>query len=158
MEDVALWHERKSITTSVERIVLPDSTIVIDYMLVRLTNMLESLTVYPSRMMTNLNATGGLIYSQRLLLALVDRGAGREVAYEAVQRNAMEAWQGRGDFQGLVVKDPFISRKLLPADIKACFEPRSYIRHMGQIYRRVFGSAKQGQEAKSGGKARRKRQ
>jgi len=158
MENVALWHERDISHSSVERIVLPDSTILIDYMLVRLTNLLESLTVYPSRMMTNLNATGGLIYSQRLLLALVDRGAGRETAYEAVQRNAMEAWQGRGDFQGLVVKDPFISRKLRPAEIQACFEPRSYIRHMGQIYRRVFGSAKQGREAKSAGKGRRKRQ
>ena len=97
LENVALWHERDISHSSVERIIIPDSTILVDYMIVRLTQLLKNLVVYPERMLKNLNLTGGLVYSQRVLLALVDRGIERKAAYEAVQRNAMEAWEGQGD-------------------------------------------------------------
>ena len=146
MENVALWHERDISHSSVERIIIPDSTILIDYMLVRLTRLLKNLVVYPDRMLVNLNMTGGLVYSQRLLLALVEKGAERKAAYEAVQHHAMETWQGTGDFQQIVAKDPFISRLLKPGEIQACFEPKSYIRHVGQVYRRVFGSGMSGRK------------
>ena len=141
LENVALWHERDISHSSVERIVMPDSTILINYMLVRLTKLIDNLVVYPSRMLKNLNATGGLIYSQRVLLALVDQGIERKTAYEAVQRNAMEAWQGQGNFQELVTNDPLISQKLHISQIEACFEPQSYLCHVDQIYRRVFGQS-----------------
>ena len=140
LENVALWHERDISHSSVERLILPDGTILIDYMLVRLTNLLEHLVVYPERMLKNLNLTGGLVYSQRLLLALVNKGIERKAAYEAVQRNAMEAWEGQGTFHDLVAQDPLISKKLTRTEIKACFEPQWYVRHLDEVYRRVFGS------------------
>ena len=140
MENVALWHERDISHSSVERIIIPDSTILLDYMIVRLTQLLKNLVVYPERMLKNLNLTGGLVYSQRVLLALADRGMERKAAYEAVQRNAMEAWEGQGDFYDLVSRDPLISKKLAPAEIQACFEPEWYVRHLDEVYRRVFGA------------------
>jgi adenylosuccinate lyase len=140
MENVSLWHERDISHSSVERVVMPDSTILIDYMLVRFTDIIQNLIVYPSRMKQNLELTGGLIYSQRLLLELIDRGAQRKEAYEAVQRNAMEAWKGGASFEELVSKDPFIAKHLTAAQVKACFDPAYYLRHLGKIYERVFGS------------------
>lgn len=158
MENITLWHERDISHSSVERIIIPDSTILIDYMLARLTTLMKNLVVYPSRMLKNLETTGGLVYSQRLLLALVDQGVERKTAYEAVQRNAMAAWQGLGHFQELVAKDPLIREKLSPARIRSCFEPRSYLRHAAQIYRRVFGTAAEHTPSKrSTAKTRRKR-
>jgi adenylosuccinate lyase len=142
MENVPLWHERDISHSSVERVVMPDSTILSDYMLVRLTDIVENLVVYPSRMKQNLELTGGLIYSQRLLLELIDRGAQRKEAYEAVQRNAMEAWKGGASFEELVSKDPFIAKHLSAAQVKACFDPTYYLRHVGKIYQRVFGSSR----------------
>ncbi len=139
LENVALWHERDISHSSVERVILPDSTILVDYMLVRLTELIRTLLVYPDRMRRNLELTGGLIYSQRLLLALVERGAQRTEAYEAVQRNAMEAWQGRAGFQELIAKDPLVTKYLRPAEIRACFDPQHYLRHLGKIFQRVFG-------------------
>ncbi len=144
LENVALWHERDISHSSVERVILPDSTILLDYMLVRLTEIMRTLLVYPSRMRQNLELTDGLIYSQRLLLALVDRGAQRKEAYEAVQRSAMEAWQGRAGFQDLIAKDPFITRYLTAAQIRSCFDPRYYLRHLEAIYRRVYGEVRSG--------------
>ena len=139
LENVALWHERDISHSSVERIILPDSTILLDYMLVRLNKILKTLLVYPQRMMTNLNLTGGLVYSQRVLLALVDKGATRTEAYEAVQRHAMAAWKGQGDFQNLVEKDAFISRHLSRKEIASCFDPKLYLKHQERIFTRVFG-------------------
>ncbi|MDE3019710.1 MAG: adenylosuccinate lyase [Nitrospirota bacterium] len=139
MENVALWHERDISHSSVERVVMPDSTILVDYMLVRLTDLVKNLLVYPERMQRNLDLTGGLVYSQRLLLELVERGAQRKESYEAVQRCAMEAWKGRAGFQDLVGKDPVISKALTQAQIAACFDPAYYLRHLGKIYQRVFG-------------------
>lgn len=142
LENVALWHERDISHSSVERVILPDSTILIDYMLVRLTELIRTLIVYPQRMKQNLELTGGLIYSQRLLLALVEKGAQRKEAYEAVQRCAMSAWRGRAGFHDLVSKDPFITKYLKPSQIQACFDPTYYLRHMDTIFKRVFGAGK----------------
>jgi len=139
MENVALWHERDISHSSVERIILPDSTILIDYMLVRLTKTLSKLVVYPDTMRTRMEQTGGLIYSQRLLLALIHKGAVRKEAYERVQHHAMAAWKGQGQFQALVKGDPFIRDTLTQKEIAGCFDPKNYIRHQQQIFRRVFG-------------------
>ena len=139
LENVALWHERDISHSSAERIILPDSTILIDYMLVRLTNMLSKLVVYPDRMMATLNQTGGLIYSQRLLLALVEKGAIRKDAYEHVQQHAMAAWRGEGSFQTFVEQDPFIAKHLNTKEIATCFNPKTYLRHQQEIFTRVFG-------------------
>ncbi len=139
LENVALWHERDISHSSAERIILPDSTILIDYMLVRLTKMLSILVVYPQRMLTTLNQTGGLIYSQRLLLALIDKGAIRKEAYEHVQQHAMAAWKGEGTFQTLIELDPFIAKHLTAKEIATCFDPKAYLRHQQQIFTRVFG-------------------
>lgn len=139
MENMALWHERDISHSSVERIILPDSTILIDYMLVRLTKTLAKLVVYPQTMRATMEQTGGLIYSQRLLLALINKGASRKEAYERVQQHAMTAWKGHGRFQELVAGDPFIGNNLSRKEIAECFDPQSYIRHQRQIFRRVFG-------------------
>ena len=143
LENVALWHERDISHSSAERIILPDSTILIDYMLVRLTKMLSTLVVYPQRMLTTLNQTGGLIYSQRLLLALIDKGAIRKDAYEHVQQHAMAAWKGEGSFQALIGRDPFIAKHLTAKEIATCFDPKAYLRHQQQIFTRVFGRPSQ---------------
>jgi adenylosuccinate lyase len=139
MENVALWHERDISHSSVERVIMPDSTILIDYMLAKVTDLIKHLVVYPDRMRRNLELTGGLVYSQRLLLALVDKGAQRKESYEAVQRNAMASWRGAGGLQELVGKDPFISQHLKKSEIAACFNPKYFLRHIDHIYRRVFG-------------------
>lgn len=140
LENVALWHERDISHSSVERIILPDSTILLDYMIVRLTHILDTLVIYPDQMLKNIHLTGGLVYSQRLLLALVNRGMARTTAYEMVQRHAMQAWKKRGTFQDLIAHDPVIAKTLTPAEIRSCFEPQWYCRHLKQVYRRVFGS------------------
>ncbi|MFO0774062.1 MAG: adenylosuccinate lyase [Nitrospiraceae bacterium] len=140
LENVALWHERDISHSSVERVIMPDSTILIDYMLARTTDLLKNLLVYPERMQRNLDLTGGLVYSQRLLLALLDKGAQRKESYEAVQRNAMVAWKGGPSLEEGVSKDPFISKQLSKAEIRACFDPAYYLRHLDHIYARVFGA------------------
>lgn len=139
MENVALWHERDISHSSVERVIMPDSTIVVDYMLSKVTDLIKRLVVYSDRMRHNLELTGGLIYSQRLLLALVEKGAQRKESYEAVQRNAMASWRGGGGLQELAAKDPFIAQYLKKSEVAACFDPHYYLRHLNQIYRRVFG-------------------
>ena len=139
MENVALWHERDISHSSVERVIIPDSTILLDYMMVRLTKVLSKLVVYPEQMTKTLNKTGGLIYSQRLLLALIHKGAIRKDAYEQVQRHAMTAWKNQGSFQALIEQDPFISKYLSTKEIANCFNPKAYVRHQQQIFRRVFG-------------------
>src|SRR5438094_3014638 len=111
-ENVALWHERDISHSSVERVIIPDSTILIDYMLARMADLVTNLVVYPERMQRNIDFTGGVIYSQRLMLELVRRGVPRVQAYEAVQRLAMTAWNGTASFRDLVAKDPLITRHL----------------------------------------------
>ena len=138
MEDVALWHERDISHSSVERVIIPDSTILVDYILSRLTDMIETLLVYPENMRANLERTGGLIYSQRILLELAKRGARREDAYEAVQRLAMAAGRGKGRFRDGIKADRFIRKYLKPQEIEDCFESEYYFRHLDAIYKRVF--------------------
>ncbi|HEY5626713.1 MAG TPA: adenylosuccinate lyase [Nitrospira sp.] len=143
MENVALWHERDISHSSVERVIMPDSTILMDYMLAKATDLIKHLVVYPANMKRNLELTGGLVYSQRLLLALIAKGAQRKESYEAVQRNAMASWKGAGGLQELVGKDPFISQHLKKSEIAACFNPKYYLRHLDQIFGRVFQSSRQ---------------
>jgi adenylosuccinate lyase len=138
MENVALWHERDISHSSVERVIIPDSTILVDYMLARFTNLMADLVVYPERMRSNLDLTGGLIYSQRLMLELVRRGAPRMQAYEAVQRLAMAAWKGDAAFRDLVEKDPFVTKHLTSQAIETCFHSSAYTRHVRTIFTRVF--------------------
>ena len=147
--------------SSVERIILPDSTILLDYMLARLTKVISTLVVYPKHMTKTLNQTGGLIYSQRLLLALIQKGAIRKVAYEQVQKHAMKAWKSQANFQGLIEQDSFIRKHLSAKEIASCFNPQSYVRHQQQIFRaRLWQSGKNGKvrvsKTKRAGKVSRK--
>ena len=148
MENVALWHERDISHSSVERVILPDSTIVIDYMLAKVTELIQHLVVYPANMKRNLELTGGLVYSQRLLLALIEKGAQRKDSYEAVQRNAMASWSGSGRLEELVSKDPFIRQYLKKSEISACFNPKYYLRHVDDIFKRVFATRSRSQSRK----------
>ena len=139
LENIALWHERDISHSSVERIIIPDSTTLVDFMLNRFMKILEGLRVYPPRMRLNLDITRGLIYSQRLLLALVQKGLIRERAYEIVQRNAMKALKEGQSLEELIRRDPSVRNALSEREIKSCFDPRGYLRHLDEIYKRVFG-------------------
>ena len=137
LENVALWHERDISHSSVERVILPDSTTLVDYMLHRMTGIIEGLQVYPERMKENMERSYGLMFSQRVLLKLADKGLPRQQAHEIVQRNAMRAWRERTDFHALLAADPDVTAHLDPADLKACFEPAWYLRNVDAIYRRA---------------------
>ncbi len=137
LENVALWHERDISHSSVERVILPDSTILLDYMLHRMTGIIKGLQVYPERMRENMERSYGLMYSQRVLLKLADTGLPRQHAYEIVQRNAMRAWRERTPFRLLLEADPEVTARLAPADLAACFEPAWYLRNVDAIYRRA---------------------
>jgi adenylosuccinate lyase len=137
LENVALWHERDISHSSVERVILPDSTILLDYMLHRMTGIIEGLQVYPERMKENMERSYGLMYSQRVLLRLAETGLPRQQAYEMVQRNAMRAWQERKPFRALLAGDPEVTARLTPADLDGCFDPAWYLRHVDAIYKRV---------------------
>ena len=152
LENVALWHERDISHSSVERVIIPDSTILVDFMLARFTDLMADLVVYPDRMRRNLELTGGIIYSQRLMLELVRQGAPRVQAYEAVQRLAMAAWEGRTPFRDLVEKDPFITRHLSDKAIGMCFDAEAYTRHVPEVFKRVFGSPGKARAARPRGK------
>ena len=138
LENVALWHERDITHSSVERVILPDSTILVDYMLRIFTNIVDKLLVYPDAMQANLEKTGGLIFSQRVMLALVDKGALREDAYRWVQRNAMARWLEGEDFKTNVTKDADIAKYLSTAEIEACFDTAWPLRNIDTIMAR-FG-------------------
>lgn len=138
LENVALWHERDITHSSVERVILPDSTILVNYCLRKFTNIIDKLLVYPEAMKANIEKTGGLIFSQRLMLALVDKGVLRETAYRWVQRNAMAKWMDGADFKTNVIKDTDIKEYLTAAEIEACFEYSHYLRHVDTIMAR-FG-------------------
>ena len=137
LENQALWHERDISHSSVERVILPDSTIVLDYMLHLLTTVIRDLHVYPGAMAANLNRTGGLIYSQRLLLELVASGMTREGAYAVVQELAMAAWQGGATFQERVLSDPRITGRIARPVLESLFDPGYYLRRVDEIYRRL---------------------
>lgn len=138
LENVALWHERDISHSSAERVVLPDSSIALDYILQKATSLIEGLVVYPERMRENLDATRGLIFSGQVLLALTQKGIAREQAYESVQRNAMRAWDENQDFGELVKSDREINSILSPDEIKRVFSLDTYLRNVEKIFSRVF--------------------
>ena len=138
LENVALWHERDISHSSAERVVLPDSSIALDYILQKATNLIEGLVVYPERMLENLNATRGLIFSGQLLLSLTNTGISREEAYELVQRNAMRVWDEGKDFLTLVKADADINAKLTTEQIERAFSLDHYLRNVDSIFERVF--------------------
>jgi adenylosuccinate lyase len=139
MENVALWHERDISHSSVERVLAPDATIGLDFALARLTGMMEKLVVYPERMTANLEDLGGLVFSQRVLLALTQAGMSREDAYKAVQRNAMKVWEQGGSFLGNLQADADVGRHLPADEVAALFDMRYHTKHVDTIFRRVFG-------------------
>ncbi len=137
LENVALWHERDISHSSVERVILPDSTILLDYMLHQMTRIIEGLEVYPERMRENMERSFGLMFSQRVLLLLAERGLPRQAAYDLVQRNAMRAWRERTAFRDLLAADPDITAKLAPAELETCFDPSWYLRNVDAVFRRA---------------------
>jgi len=141
LENVPLWHERDISHSSAERVILPDSTILLDYMISRFTTIAGQLLVYPERMRENLDKMRGLVFSQAVLLALTRGGMTREQAYECVQRNAMKVWETGTGFRELVEADPEIRSALSQKEIAACFDLERQLRHVDTIYRRVFGEA-----------------
>jgi adenylosuccinate lyase len=139
MENVALWHERDISHSSVERMIGPDATITLDFALARLTSVVDKLVVYPDTMRRNLDRLGGLVHSQRVMLALTQKGISREDAYRLVQRNAMPVWRGEGDFLALLKTDRDVTAALSEAEIEACFDLAYHFKHVDTIFRRVFG-------------------
>jgi adenylosuccinate lyase len=138
LENIALWHERDISHSSAERIVLPDSSAALDYMLAKTTSLLDTLVVYPENMLKNLNLTRGLVFSGQLLLALTQKGVSREQAYTWTQRNAMKVWDEGGDYQELVTKDADISSKLSSEEIARVFDLKYYLRNVDKVFERVF--------------------
>jgi adenylosuccinate lyase len=141
MENVALWHERDISHSSAERMIGPDATVTLDFALMRLAGLIEKLLVYPANMQKNLDRLGGLVHSQRLLIALTQKGASREDAYKYVQRNAMPVWRGEGDFQTLLKKDPDVKKHVSDTEIEEQFDLGYHFKHVDTIFRRVFGES-----------------
>jgi adenylosuccinate lyase len=141
LENVALWHERDISHSSVERVIGPDATIALDFALARMTNVIDKLVVYAGNMRRNLDRLGGVIDSQRVLIALTQKGMAREEAYRVVQRNAMKAWQGESDFATLLKADPAMRDKLSDKEIAASFDLKYHLKHVDTIFRRVFGKS-----------------
>ena len=141
MEDVALWHERDISHSSVERMIGPDATVTLDFMLARLTGVIEKLVVYPEAMQRNLDRLGGLLHSQRVLLALTQAGLRREDAYALVQKNAMRAWESGADFLGKLIADPAVRAALSEEELRAQFDLGHHVKHVDTIFRRVFGES-----------------
>ena len=141
MENVALWHERDISHSSVERMIGPDATVTLDFALARMTGVIEKLLVYPANMQRNLDRLGGLVHSQRVLLALTQAGVSREDAYRLVQRNAMPVWRGEGDFLNLLKNDAEVTKALTPEQIEECFDLGYHFKHVDTIFQRVFGKA-----------------
>ncbi len=139
LENIALWHERDISHSSAERIVLPDSSAALDYILEKTTSLLDTLVVYPENMLKNLNLTRGLVFSGQLLLALTQKGVSREDAYVYTQRNAMKVWDEGGEYKDLVTNDAAISSKLSPEEIARVFDVTHYLRNVENVFKRVFG-------------------
>ena len=137
LENIALWHERDISHSSVERIILPDSTSMADYMLERMTLLMQKLNVYPDNMMKNINLTKGLIFSQEVLLALVAKGVSREDSYKIVQTNAMKVWKDGKDFKKLLKSDKQISKFISDSDIDKLFDLDKILVNINKIYKRI---------------------
>jgi adenylosuccinate lyase len=141
LENVALWHERDISHSSAERMFGPDATVTLDFALNRLAGVIEKLLVYPANMQKNLDRLGGLVHSQRVLIALTQRGASREDSYKMVQRNAMPVWRGEGDFRTLLKADADVRKYLSDAEIAEKFDLGYHLKHVDTIFKRVFGNA-----------------
>jgi adenylosuccinate lyase len=141
MENVVLWHERDISHSSVERMIAPDATITLDFALARLTQLIDKLIVYPANMKKNLERLGGLIHSQRVLLALTQKGVSREEAYALVQRNAMPVWRGEGEFLALLIRDKDVRKVLNEAELEALFDLGYHLKNIDVIFKRVFGES-----------------
>jgi adenylosuccinate lyase len=141
MENVVLWHERDISHSSAERMIAPDATVTLDFALNRLAGLIEKLLIYPANMQKNLDRLGGLVHSQRLLIALTQKGASREDAYKLVQRNAMPVWRGEGDFLTLLKKDTEVKKYLTDAEISEQFDLGYHFKHVDTIFKRVFGES-----------------
>jgi len=138
MENVALWHERDISHSSVERIILPDSTILLDYMMARLAGVIEGLVVYPENMLRNMDVFGGVIFSQAVLLKLVDKGLSREDSYKLVQENAMKAWnKAGGNFRDNLKSDERVVKHLSTSEIESCFDPAAYLKNIDYVFERA---------------------
>jgi adenylosuccinate lyase len=146
-ENVALWHERDISHSSVERVIIPDSTTLVDYMLQKTTNVLDTMFVYLERMKANLESTGGLVFSGQLLLDLVEHGVSREDAYRTVQSHAMRAWKEGLNFRELVLKDKSIIRRLPRPQIERAFDLKRQLRNIDKIFARVFGGEQKSKPA-----------
>ena len=141
LENVVLWHERDISHSSVERMIGPDATGTLDFALTRLASIVDKLVVYPANMQKNLDLLGGLVHSQRVMIALTQKGVAREEAYAIVQRNAMKVWQGEGDFLAFLTADKDVRKHLSEAELKANFDLDHHLRHVDTIFERVFGKA-----------------
>jgi adenylosuccinate lyase len=139
LEDVALWHERDISHSSVERVIAPDATIVLDFMLGRFTGMMDKLVVYPERMLSNVNMTHGVIFSQMVLLSLIDKGTTREDAYSIVQKNAMKSWEEGIAFRTLLAEDEMVRKYLNEKDLAEIFDVNNFLKNLDFIFNRVFG-------------------
>ena len=142
MENVPLWHERDISHSSVERVIGPDSTILVHYMLRKMTGLVQKMIVYPKNMRKNLELTGGLCYSQTVLLALVRKGLTREEAYQLVQRNAMRAWKGKGSFLSLLKRDSEIKKYLSGKELDQVFNLKTQLKNVDKLFKRIFKNAK----------------
>lgn len=138
LENIALWHERDISHSSVERITAPDAFVLTDFMLARLTRLLDRLTVYPERMMENLEMLKGLLFSQQVMLKLTEKGISREDAYRIVQKRAMEVWAGKGDFKQLLLADEDVMQKVTAQEIDNIFKLENHLKHVNTIFDRVF--------------------
>jgi adenylosuccinate lyase len=138
MENVALWHERDISHSSVERMIAPDATVTLDFALNRLAGVIDKLVVYPENMQKNLDRLGGLVHSQRVLIALTQKGVVREDAYRLVQRNAMKVWNGEGDFLNLLKADPDVRARLSDQEIETNFDLGYHFKHVDTVFKRIF--------------------
>jgi adenylosuccinate lyase len=146
LEDVALWHERDISHSSVERVIGPDATTILDFALARLAGIIDKLVVYPGNMQKNLERLGGLIHSQRVMIALTQKGVAREDAYAIVQRNAMRVWRGEGDFLSLLAADKEVRKHLSAAELEENFDLGYHFKHVDTIFERVFGKGAAGSD------------
>lgn len=142
LENIALWHERDISHSSVERVIIPDSSILVDYMLHRLKGILEGLHVYPKKMKDNMTKSYGLYTSQRVMLALLDKGVDREKAYSIVQKDAMKSWKEKADFKKILLKDKEVKKYLTAREIGDIFGFEYYLKHVDYIFKRAFGASK----------------
>lgn len=138
LENIALWHERDISHSSVERVIGPDATIALDFMLYRFTNMMDKLVIYPEKMIYNLNMTHGVIFSQMVLLALIEKGTTREDAYAVVQKNAMKSWKEGSEFKNLLEKDSTVTKYLRKKELTAIFNVNNFLKNLDFIFKRVF--------------------